>query len=229
MSDRIYVGGSNFSVAQQQDSLQNIRFDGLEPKQRLHPRLIIRKFRQVTGGMAFSPVFELHNFILEEAIEDVEEKFNIVQTFGPDFVFLLGPKPRIFSYSGSLFNTFDRPWKNDWQRSWDRRPNQINQSPPPLSNDIRASPDTQRALLSGTNVVLAGGIARLEYDGSTGVIDPTTNIMQPVFAFGDEAGRAAAVNVREGYLIKLSVRISGNRPNACSFNFAMIVTNTMNY
>jgi hypothetical protein len=228
MAERIYVGGSNFSVSQQDNSLQNIRFDGLEPKRRLHPRLIVRKFRQVTGGMAISPIVEFHNFILEDAVEDVEEKFNIVQTFGPDFVFLLGPKPRIFSYSGTLYNSFDRPWKNDWQRAWDRRPNQIVQAPPPLSNDIRSAPDAQRGILSGTNVVLAGGIARLEYDGSVGTLD-SNNLMQPVFGFSDEAGRAAAVNVREGYLVKLSIRLSGNRPNAASFSFAMIVTNSMHY
>lgn len=228
MSDRIFVGGSNFSVSQQRDSLANIRYDGLEPKQRLHPRLIVRKFRQVNGGMAQSPILELHNFILEEALEDVEEKFQIVQTFGPDFVFFFGPKPRIFTYAGKLFNTFDRPWKNDWQRSWDRRPNQIIQAGFPGSNDIRSNPDGQRAVLSGTNVVLAGGIARLEYDGSTGTVD-AFNLMQPNFGFSDEAGRAAAVNVREGYLIKFQVKLSGLTPNSVPFSFSMIVTNSMHY
>lgn len=49
------------------------------------------------------------------------------------------------------------------------------------------------------------------------------------FAFNNEAGRANAMIVREGYLIKFQVKLSGMFPNSVPFSFSMIVTNGMNY
>lgn len=228
MSERIFIGGNRFSPDDQDASLDDIRYTGVQPKRRLHPRLIVRKFRQVSGGMALTPIVEFHNFILEEMDEPVEEKFFICQTFGPDFAFLYGPRPRIFSYSGRLYNCADKPWKNDWQRAWDRRPDQLVQAGFPNSNDLSSNADGQRGVLSGTNVLLVGGITRLEYDGWTGSLD-STGLIQPAFSYGNEEGRASAVIVREGYLIRLQIRLHAMSPNGCPFGFSMIVTNTMHY
>jgi hypothetical protein len=151
---------------------------------------------------------EFNNFILTDADEEVEEKYQIVQTFGPDFIFLYGPRPRIFTYAGVLYDTVEKPWAAEWQRAWDNIVPVYGSAGFPASGGV----DTQRGIMSATNVIINGGIARLEYGGSSLGGDPTTQTM-----------------VREGYIIKMAIKRSGDRPNSASFQLAMLVTNRLDF
>src|SRR5207237_24160 len=94
------------------------------------------------------PVMEFNNFILTDADEEVEEKYQIVQTFGPDFIFLYGTKPRIFTYAGVLYDTTEKPWAAEWQRAWDKATVDYGDS------GFLTAPggtDTQKGILSATN------------------------------------------------------------------------------
>lgn len=238
MSERIRVvsgwNGTFGSWYAQESDNQDVRYTGIVEKQRFHPRLLIRKFRadpQLPQGWGPQPlVFD--NFVLETVDEAVEEKYQIVQTFGPDFIFFYGSKPRIFHYSGRLFNTADKPWKNDWQRAWDRKVFTPGTGMQPVNNEVGT--DNQRGILSGTNVVLNGGIARLEYDGSirysSAAADPigSLNLGFPNDSVG-EMDRAQAVIVREGYLLNFHINMNSTIPNTCNFKFSMFITNTMFY
>lgn len=234
MSERIFIrsealGQNQLNTGTQLLAEEDVRYSGLTNKPRLHPRLIIRKFRRTatqTNDLGDNQMLEFHNFILTDADEDVEEKYQITETFGPDFLFLYGPKPRVFTYSGVLYNTTEKPWVMEWQRAWDRS------VPIVTSYPTDSGTDSQRGILSGTNVVINGGIARLEYDGSYGfarsigggtLIDPSGS--------GSPVGTNPnnVLSVREGYIIKLAIRRSGDRPNAASFQLVMLVTNRMDF
>jgi hypothetical protein len=245
MSERIFVH-SNFlnsgnqpqNMGTQSNADIDIRYSGIVDKPRFHPRLLIRKFRNTallsSTAVESTPIIELNNFILTEADEEVEEKFQIVQTFGPDFVFFYGPRPRILSYSGVLYNTSEKPWATEWQRAWDTAaPNQTGfpfSGDDPTQEQIKGSQDTQRSILSGTNVVLQGGIARLEYDGCYGAAQGDTTI-DPV-PFGGTTINTNPNNVllvREGYILKFAIRRRGDSPNAATFNLSMLITNRLDF
>jgi hypothetical protein len=220
MSDRIYAGSPHLNVDAQYNEDTDPRYIGvIKPKRRLHPRLLIRKFRSTNLGITplqATPIIEYNNFILTDAMESVEEKFQVVRTFGPDFLFLFGPAPRVFTYSGILYNTQDKPWKDSWQRAWDR---QIpNQAAAPANNSV---PDSQRGILSGTTVLTHGGIARLEYDGSSSTSGPG-GILLP-------EDNPNTLVVREGYIIKFEIRSSSRTQNMSQFSLSMFITNTLNF
>jgi len=51
-------------------------------------------------------------FFLQSADEVFEERFQIVETLGDNYaVFGIGRKPRIFSFSGGLFNSLENDWR----------------------------------------------------------------------------------------------------------------------
>ena len=206
MSERIFVSSLNLPSSpdrfsgkaydEQENSIVDARYVGIEVKKRLHPRLIIKKFRTIQGS-PFTGLNEIQfdNFILETAAESVEEKYQIIQTFGPDFLFLFGPRPRVFSYSGRLFNTEDKPWKDELQAAWDRSIPVIDSYPTDEKHE-----DKQRGILSGTNVILTGGITRLEYDNGSFAIS------------------------REGYLLKFTTALTSNSQNSCPFSMDLFIT-----
>lgn len=197
MAERIEIPGDPSGVNyDEQEKAEDIRYIGLTAKKRLHPRLLISPFLDSSSVTAEA---EINNFILETASESVEEKYQVVQTFGPDFIFFYGSKPRIFTYTGKLFNTEDKPWKEDWQKAWDR------QFPTNTGTE-------QLSSISGTNLILNGAIARLEYDGlSRNVISGSAN--------------GIAVQVREGYLTSLEIQTDSRNQNVCNFRFSMFITN----
>lgn len=220
MSERIIVA---FATRSEEDGISkaaasDIRYTGIIPKKKFHPRLLIRKFRStpsMVGGLPDGDILELDNFILESAQEGVAEKFQIVQTFGPDFIFFYGRKPRIFTYSGRLFNTQEKAWKNDWQRAWDR------------DKPIVSSGFNQRSILSGTNLVLNGAIARLEYDGSSGT--DVAGVGLSNIGLTNPIAQDTAIIVREGYLLSLDIQLDSKAPNSAMFKFSMFITNLMTY
>lgn len=244
MAYRIVVKPNQFSVSDARDDSEDIRYRGIVPKPRTHPRLIVRQLRSVAvtasgvNTLSDQPtIIELDNFILETAHEPVEEKYQIVQTFGPDFIFLYGSRPRIFTYAGKLFNTMDKPWKSDWQRAWDRQTPKATTFPSTNSPGIldpytgaQSTVDDQKAILSGTNVVINGGIARLEYDGSFSNLEQSPpNGYRSVLDSTSETQKGFGVLVREGYIIYFETQSSSANQNYVNFKFSMFVTNSMDY
>jgi hypothetical protein len=235
MGERIYVGGipSN-NVNNEYKSLFDVRYVGIKQKERVHPRIIIRKIHNVSNlsGVSLPSLgasqIEFNNFILEQVDEPVQEKFQIVKTFGPDFLFLFGPAPRIFSYTGRLFNTADKPWKDQFQRAWDRNKAQGGGSlTQPVSDSTQLpednhylNSDIQQGILSGTNVILHGGRLRLEYDGS---VDLSGSGIET------EQQKVNAKIIREGYLLKMDIKLMANNQNRSPFQLTMYVTNTMTF
>lgn len=57
---------------------------------------------------------ENHNFLLQSVQEQRQEKTQIIETFGDNFVFFYGGKPLIMQMSGMLINTRDFNWKNEF-------------------------------------------------------------------------------------------------------------------
>jgi hypothetical protein len=61
-----------------------------------------------------------HNFILQGVTESRQEKVQVMETFGDDFVFFYGQKPVTLVVQGVLFNTKDFNWKNEFLANYDR-------------------------------------------------------------------------------------------------------------
>lgn len=56
------------------------------------------------------------NFIIQKVEEQRVEKQQIVETFGEDYIFFFGERPRFLNVSGVLINSKDFNWKNEfWQ------------------------------------------------------------------------------------------------------------------
>ena len=60
------------------------------------------------------------NFILQSVQEVREEKAQVVETFGEDYVFLYGEKPRFLQVDAVLFNSFDFNWEAEFWENYDR-------------------------------------------------------------------------------------------------------------
>ena len=60
------------------------------------------------------------NFILQQVAEQRVEKQQIIETFGEDYVFFFGERPRLVQFSGLLVNTKDFNWKYEWWENYDK-------------------------------------------------------------------------------------------------------------
>ena len=65
-------------------------------------------------GLSQGSSTEYSNFIVQRINETRVEKQQIVETFGEDFIFFFGEKPRILDISGILVNTNDFNWKSEF-------------------------------------------------------------------------------------------------------------------
>lgn len=72
----------------------------------------------ISGGLGTSSRYS--NFILQAVSESRMEKQQIVETFGEDYVFFFGEKPRVMNFNGLLINTKDFNWKAEWWRNYDQ-------------------------------------------------------------------------------------------------------------
>lgn len=84
------------------------------------------------------------NFLLQSVSESRAEKQQIVETFGPTYVFFFGERPRVLDCRGVLLNTADFAWKNEWWKNYDE-------------------------YFRGTRLVKSGGTFKLQYDDVTAV------------------------------------------------------------
>lgn len=60
------------------------------------------------------------NFLLQQVQEQRVEKQQIIETFGDDYVFFFGERPRMVSFSGVLLNTKDFNWKYEWWENYEK-------------------------------------------------------------------------------------------------------------
>ena len=90
--------------------------------------------------ISFSPVYS--NFVLQSVSESTAEKSQVVETFGPAFVFFFGTRPKMLSVQGVLLNSADFNWKNEFWHNYEN-------------------------YLRGTRLVASDTIAHLSYDDVT--------------------------------------------------------------
>lgn len=59
------------------------------------------------------------NFTIARISRPRQEKVQIVQSFGRDFMYVFGEEPRFLQISGVLLNTPNYPWRNEWLRNYE--------------------------------------------------------------------------------------------------------------
>lgn len=62
---------------------------------------------------------EYTNFILQSLQEQRIEKQQIVETFGEDYIFFFGERPRIYNVTALLLNTRNFNWKSEWWKNYE--------------------------------------------------------------------------------------------------------------
>ena len=60
------------------------------------------------------------DFTLQQVVESRSEKMQMVETFGEDYVFFYGERPRVLQCSGVLVNTEDFNWRAEFWWNYDR-------------------------------------------------------------------------------------------------------------
>lgn len=60
------------------------------------------------------------NFIVQQIQEQRVEKQQIVETFGEDYIYFFGERPRFLNVSGVLLNTKDFNWKSEFWENYER-------------------------------------------------------------------------------------------------------------
>jgi hypothetical protein len=61
-----------------------------------------------------------HNFVLQSVQHSIQDKAQVMETFGSFHVFFYGQKPQFLQCAGLLINTPDFNWKNEWIRNYNR-------------------------------------------------------------------------------------------------------------
>ena len=59
------------------------------------------------------------NFIIQTAQEMRDEKRQVAETFGDAWVFFYGERPRMINFTGTLLNTLDFNWKQEFWRNYE--------------------------------------------------------------------------------------------------------------
>lgn len=65
-------------------------------------------------------LFESSNFILQAIGESDSEKNQIIDNFGKPQIFMFGRRPRVYMYSGMLWNNDSNNWKGEFKALYDR-------------------------------------------------------------------------------------------------------------
>ncbi len=72
---------------------------------------------EVTNGIGRSSDYA--NFIIQNLQESRVEKQQIVETFGEDYIFFFGERPRFITVRGVLLNTADFNWKSEFWKNYE--------------------------------------------------------------------------------------------------------------
>lgn len=67
------------------------------------------------GHPSFEILFQTNRFLLENVQEQDMERMALIETFGEPYLYLFGSKARVWSYSGTLFDTQGLEWLNEWR------------------------------------------------------------------------------------------------------------------
>jgi len=70
------------------------------------------------SGIAYSP--RNSNFLLTSVQESRMERSQIMETFGPSYIFFFGERPTALTFSGVLLNSADFNWKNEFWSNYDK-------------------------------------------------------------------------------------------------------------
>ncbi len=73
---------------------------------------------EVSNGIGRSSDYS--NFIIQQLQESRMEKQQIVETFGEDYIFFFGERPRFLNVQGVLINTADFNWKSEFWENYDK-------------------------------------------------------------------------------------------------------------
>jgi len=68
-------------------------------------------------GLAFSARYS--NFLIQSIQEQRAEKHQMMETFGPTYIFFFGPRPVMLGVSGQLLNSADFNWKAEFKRNYE--------------------------------------------------------------------------------------------------------------
>jgi hypothetical protein len=69
-------------------------------------------------GVGYSSKYS--NFLLTGVQESRMERSQIMETFGPSYIFFFGERPTVVTFSGMLLNSADFNWKNEFWENYDR-------------------------------------------------------------------------------------------------------------
>lgn len=58
------------------------------------------------------------DFILQSVNEQEADKHQIIETLGESYVYFYGERPRMYSFSGSLLNSVNKQWKNNFMENY---------------------------------------------------------------------------------------------------------------
>lgn len=122
-----------FNERSQQAVSQNVRrpFRGIELKKDTYATLKVfdslnrpipfvdSSAPPAEDGGTIGQSLEYSNFILQSIQEQRVEKQQIVETFGEDYIFFFGERPRIYNVSALLLNTRNFNWKSEWWTNYE--------------------------------------------------------------------------------------------------------------
>lgn len=69
------------------------------------------------GDISYTPRYS--NFLIQSISESSVEKSQVIETFGPAFVFFFGQRPRMLNISGVLLNGADFNWRQEWWQNYE--------------------------------------------------------------------------------------------------------------
>lgn len=69
------------------------------------------------GDVSYTLLYS--NFFIQSISEQSVEKSQVIETFGPAFVFFFGQRPRMINVSGVLLNGADFNWRQEWWANYE--------------------------------------------------------------------------------------------------------------
>jgi len=76
---------------------------------------------QIVKAGQTNPEITFKEFILQSAQETSQEKYQLIETFGETVGFFFGSRPKLYRYSGTLVNTSDYLWRDNWKEFYESK------------------------------------------------------------------------------------------------------------
>lgn len=83
-------------------------------------RMPVSHYQGLSGASTTATTSAYTDFTILQMQESRQEKFQIVETFGEDFVFFYGDKPMFLQVAGVLVNSIDFNWRAEWWENYDK-------------------------------------------------------------------------------------------------------------